>query len=472
MEEKDITNLLERYKQMLVSGKSMYFDADEYDDLAEYYEQLDDIEAARDVVDMGLKIHPNNEYLMQRYAKFLMYDSQYIAALNYLNSNFTSYDFEQYLLKIECLLNLGLYAEAYELTAEVLTDKETDIDVVLSELGFLYLESEYYDEAILYFEKSLEYNAENKDVLSDLVYTYESKNNFESAIRVCNLLLDVDPYSAEAWMMLGRLYSLTGDFEKAIDAFDFVSTIDGDDLNLLKLKAHCLVLAGRINEAIEVLLSCIALSLEEEYLYISLVDCYLSLEDYSKVLEVIGQSENLIGQTSISLAKKGYTYCLLGDVEKSISYINQALAKDDVSPEINIIAGELFSRLDMFAEARAAYEEVLTLRDDDVEVMGKLVSICVNQNNITDAIAFQNKILEMAPTTPNYEKLALLYLENGDRSSFELCVNSFDEASLISLFSIFYSEELVDFANVSREYLLNRLIEAYECRLLYKNMKH
>ena len=53
MAERDMSDLIARYEQMLVSGKSVYFDADEYDELAEYYDKLDDLDSARDIVVQG-----------------------------------------------------------------------------------------------------------------------------------------------------------------------------------------------------------------------------------------------------------------------------------------------------------------------------------------------------------------------------------------------------------------------------------
>ena len=467
----DILNLVERYKQMLKFGVSAYFDADEYDQLSEYFEGLEATDTAKEIVTLGLKIHPNNEYLMLRYAKFLVYDSLYVDAIDYLNSHFTSYEFEVYLLKIECFLNLSLYAEAYELTVEVLKDKETEMSIILSELGFLYAESEYYDEAILYLEKSLEYDSENNDVLSDLVYVYENKNDYISAIKSCNLWLDIDPYSAEAWMTLGRLYSVTEEFEKAIDAFDFVSTIEGEDLILLKLKAHCLVLAGRVNEAIDILIACIALAPDEEFLYMSLADCYFDNADYNQVLNIIDKYEGLNEETPVSLAKKAYAFLFLEDIDKAKELISKALSNDDNSYEVNMIGGEIYTKLNLLNEAKACYEKILELRDEDSSILFKLTSIYVQQNEIPKAILLLEKLLEIEPSSSTSRKLALLYLESGDKNRFESCLKSFENDELIAFHAMFYPNENVD-SILTREKLLKDLMNAYDSRSLYKGLRN
>ncbi len=471
MEERDITELLSRYEQMLLTGKSMYFDADEYDDLAEYYDELDDIETAREIVALGLSIHPDNEALMLRFGKYLVYDAKYTTALHYLNSRFSGYDFDLYLLKIECLLHLDLYAEAYELTAEVLKDEDTDLDVILSELGFLYVGAEYYDEAILYFEKSLEYDPTNMEVLNDLAYAYEVKSDFNSAIIVCNQILDADPYSIDNWIMLGKLYSLDGDFEKAIDAFDFALALDDTNISILKLKAHCLLLSERSEEAVKMLKECIDMSPEESFLYFSLAECYMSLEQYKDALKALWAYEGLVGETPESMANKSHAYLLLEQIDESVELIDKALKADSDSYDVNMIAGEVYLKLNILAGAEIFFKKALVLDEDSAdEVLEKLVAVYLRKDELLNAIECQEKLFEITESPESHEKLALLYMENGDKDNFDAAIESFDDESLFSVFSVFYPNDVLEIP--SRQSMLLRLNEAYECRLLYKNIKY
>lgn len=474
MAERDISDLIARYEQMLVSGKSVYFDADEYDELAEYYDKLDDLDSARDIVVQGLRIHPENERLMLKSARFMIYDGKYTEALYFLNTHFGTYDFEMYLMKIECLLNMGLYAEAYQLTSEVLNDDETELDIILSELGFLYLEAEYYDEAILYLEKSLEYDSSNREVLDDLAYGYEAKGDFESAIRICNKILDLDPYSLEGWLMLGKLHSLNGGYENAIDAFDFALTLDDRDLTALKLKAHCLVLSGRTEDAVEVLKQCLELYPEDDSIYLSLADSYMELELYDDMLVYIEAYEKYAGENTESVAKKAYAYLLKGDLEQARMFIDQILSTNPESFEANMIAGELNYRLDNMSEAETFYLKALSIHQSDTEdVLEKLVSVNVKQGNLVKAIDWQKRILGIDSSALALRRLALLYLEKGDKENYRMTLDSFSDEELESFYVLFYQDEDVEqIPEDRRSYLLNRLYEAFDCRLLYKNMKY
>ena len=473
MKKQELIDLLERYEHMLASGQSMYFDADQYDSLVEYYDRLDDLEKARSVVVAGLKIHPNNELLLLKNAKFFIYDAQYAKALEYLNTHFSAYDYDLYMLKVECYLHLGLYAEAHELTKEILDNDDVDLDLALYDLGMIYSEANYEKEAILYFEKSLEYNPENKDVLSDLAYAYEENEELDSAISIANSVLDLDPYNSEFWLFLGKMYIQTEDYEKAIDAFDFVSTIEGENVSYLKLKAHCLVLVDRIPEAIDVLLLCLEETPYDEYLYISLVDCFLNLERYDEVLIAVARFEkDLDEQNLVLLAKKAYAYCLLGNMEDALASIDAAIKQDLMNFDVNIAALDIYIKCQMYTEALQSCDRLLTEKDDDVEILEKGVNLSVKIHDYEQAIVFQKRIIEIESSDEALQKLALLYIENNNKEKFTELINSFDDTCLQSYFMLFYDKDVANVSSYARDFLIKQLLEAFNCRVLYKGIKY
>jgi len=473
MKEKDISGLIERYEQMLVSGKNIYFDADEFDELAEYYDKLDDIETAKEIVTLGLSIHPDNEQLMLRNARFMIYEGDYNAVLEYLDAHFNTYNFELYMLRIESLLQTGQYTEAYRLTTEVLEDDDTEKEAALSELGFLYVEAEYFDEAILYFEKSLEYDPTNKDVLNDLAYAYEAKGNFEASIRTSEKILDLDPYAFDTWLTLGKLYSLNEDYEKAIDAFDFALTMDDTNINVYKLKIHCLIMSDRTADAVDVLKQAIEITPDDKLLYLTLVDCYLNLDKPDEILQLLDEFEARFGQTAESYAKRAYALFMKNNTGEAEKLVKDILKNNPGSADIYTIIANLYFRMGKVKEAEKLYKKILTFEDGyNEDVLNKLVVINLNQNDIKAAIDYQNKIIELTDTSTARVKMGLLYLEAGDKPEFRAYADSLDNSDLSALLSIFYPDEQINLSNIDRTYILNRLDDVFDSRLLYKNIKY
>lgn len=472
MKEKDISDLISRYEHMLASGKNIYFDADEFDELAEYFEKDNEIETAKEIVNRGLMIHPDSETLILRHAAHLVFDSNYTAALEFLNKRIQSYNLDSFLLKTECFLHLGLYAEAHVLTKNILEQETDELDIALSELGAIYLDAEYYKEAILYLEKSLAYNNANLDVLNDLAYAYETQSDFESIIRVCEQILDIDPYSFNIWTVLGKSYSIEGEYEKAIDAFDFALTLDDNNISVLKLKIHCLMLSGRYDEAIKILQDITAIDVQNETLALSLIDCYISVEEYPSALEEIAKYEEIFGSSTESISKRAYIYFLMGKTDLAVETIGLIAENDIDVAETNIIVGEIYMQAGLLTKADYFLNRALSLKNkDNIEILEKLVSLYIKKEEIVRAIEYQKQIIAQGSSFATLEKLALLYMEGADRESFEMLLDTFSTQELVSFLRLFYPNEPTMPSGADRIYTLNRINDIYESRLLYKNLK-
>lgn len=473
MKEKDISELIKRYEQMVLSGRSIYFDAEEFGYLAEYYDIIDDIDSAKGIVEKGLLIHPNNYELMIKKAKFMLYERMYDEALVYMSQSFSVSDFDLVLLKIECLLQTNLYADACRLTNELLEDDTNEMDLIYAELGFLFIEADFFDDAISFFEQSLEYNPNNPEVLTELAYAYEIQCDFDAAIKTINKTLDIDPYSYEAWINIGKLYTLQEEYEKAIDAFDFASTVsDNPNQDVLKLKAHCLTLCERTEEAISLLNECLQENPEDESIYISLAECYLTMEQFDDMLTCLEKHQELKGETIEIIAKKAFAYLQKGNLETATELINKGLEQDEESDDLNIVAGELKFQQEDYKEAERFFLKAVEADIENETILDRLSLICIWRNDYEKATEYVERLLLLNPDSPIKMRLAILYFESGDKVKYNSLLESFTNEELKSLLNLFFSDKQFDLESITRETLLNRLNDARDCRQLFKNISY
>jgi len=117
----------------------MYFDADEFALLAEYYNAEGNNEEADDIIAEGLKMHPGNAELMLLKVKSLVFAGMYEEALDYMRQISDEDDVELPLLKIESLLQLDRYDEADALINKTLERDLTmdDLYYFITEVGYL-----------------------------------------------------------------------------------------------------------------------------------------------------------------------------------------------------------------------------------------------------------------------------------------------------------------------------------------------
>ncbi len=471
MPDKNILTLVNRYEEARESGKNPYFDADEFSELADYFDQQDDLDTAREIIDAGLDIHPGNMPLLIKKAKIVVYESDYKLALELL-SPISEYDFDLYLIKIECYLQLEQYKEAFKLSEELIEKEDNEsIDNVLAELGFLYVEADRFKEAILYFRESIKYNPDNIEVLSELAYAYEMLGQFDESITITNQILDIEPYTYEAWVNLGKLYSLKEEFEKAIDAFDFALTINDSDDTLLKMKAHCLSLCERAHEAIEIFNDLLEKDKDDTTLYFLLVECYESLELYDEALKCVEQYQEIEGDTNEVLSKQAYLYLQKDEYEKALSIVTKGLELAPYSLDLNVVAGEIEFKREHYKEAELYFLSVYPENKDNFHLVDRLALVSIKEEDYQQAAYYTEELLDIDPNNLAVkQRLALLYFEIGDKEHFNLILDQFTDKELLSLFELIYTPQSTGY--LDRDVLVAYLNKARETRTLFKNLKY
>lgn len=469
----DITSLLEKYENMRALGKNIYFDADEFALLADFYHSEGDVLEAELLIEQGLKMHPGSTELMTLKAKQLVLAGKYKEALGFMR-HLSEDDLDLPLLKIEALLHLSRFNEAEKLTNKVLTRDlpEEDYYYFMNEVGFLLNDVDKFDRAIAYLEEGLKINANNPDVIVDLAYAYEMKGDMEKAIEYNNMLLDIDPYSFDAWVNIGKLYSMNEQYDKAIDSFDFALTIREDDLSVLKMKALSMFLNDNVEEAILIFRKCLAASPDDEAFYDSLLEAYAAMEQYEEMMNLIDLKEKQVGSEGI-IVRRAFVYVSKGDFEMAKSTFSQIPEAEKDSLEYYMLEGELAFYDEDFVSAEAAYIKAALISEENEEILDKLANISVAQEKYKQAADYLEKLLEISPDFPTAKsRLALIRFEIGSKEPFDNIMQQFTDDELLELLSLIMGTDKSNFTDFTREKILTRLNEARENRILFKNIKY
>lgn len=469
----ELYSLIQRYEDAIANNRSIYFDADVFSDIADYYDKIGDLDSAKELINNALNIHPGNDLLQLKKAKLLVYEEQYTAALNILESISSGYDLDLYMVKTECLLQLERYEEANKYVTAILNNEKgnDDFNTTLADLGFLFSDVELYKNSAILLEKSLILNPENIDVLSDLAYAYEMLGNMEESINTINKILDIDSYNYDAWISLGKLYSLSDQYGKATEAFDFALTISDQDLNILKLKAHCLLLSDRPTEAILIFKDVLKRNPEDGSIYLLLSECYSSLGLFKEALLNLEFYKDIEGESFAYISKKASILLDMNKTIEALDLVQDAIEHDGRQIELLILSGDIKLSMENYASAQEDFKEAYILDSDNFDLIDKLAITAINLNEYQESIKYTKELLTVEPENKEIkQRLALLYLEIDDKENFNEILDSFSDEELMNLFKLFYQPQQPELFD--RELLIASLNDAREYRTLFKNIKH
>lgn len=289
MKKDDISRLLQRFLAAREEGKEPYFDADQLDELLDSFEESDDYMYYDEVLALGLKLHPGSTDLQIRKCKQLVYNSDYEEALVLMDNIAETDNQELNTLRLECYATMSQYAKVIEFIEELVSADCDYLEDIFEYIAPIFSDFEMIKEARDFIDRGLGLFPDNQVLKNELCYILETEGDLSKAIEVCNELIDKNPYSNEYWLTLGRLHSMIGDFDKAIEAFDFALTCDDSDMELKILKAYCLYMNDSFEKALEVYMEISADAEIRPRINPLMAECYIKLENYEKAYELLNE---------------------------------------------------------------------------------------------------------------------------------------------------------------------------------------
>jgi Flp pilus assembly protein TadD len=115
----------------------------------------------------------------------------------------------------------------------------------------------------------------------------------------------------------------------------------------------------------------------------------------------------------------GVLYTRIGDITNALFHHEKAVALAPASQTFKKnLAGILYSTAGRADDAISLYTALLKEFPDDVEVLGALALICIDNKRTDEAMIFLDRILELEPTNADARRLADLMRNGGDKDFF------------------------------------------------------
>ena len=268
-QSKDFKELLKSYEEQRAKGESIYLDADDFADIADYYLSIDQPNLSMETLNKGIAIHGDDEVLLIVLSAAYIYQRKYDEAeevLKHLDA--TNPDVKYQLAQIEYAKYhhvrkaekiwrewmkmengeepseahrrenyIHIISSLIELRRNDLGDKDFDVEAV----------RRWVREYIDIFSPLGEYD-------EDVLMADICREN-ELADLMCDVLtqvLEEQPYLPKGWANLALAQYMLQRYDQAIESCDFALAVKPDDMDAMLTKAHSLYSMGEKTMSIPV----------------------------------------------------------------------------------------------------------------------------------------------------------------------------------------------------------------------------
>ncbi len=235
-------------------------------------------------------------------------------------------------------------------------DRETH-----NRLGSLYAVEDRIDDAIAEFQKSLP----SREGYAGLVAAHERAGDLAQYVARIEATAQADPLDLRAWATAGQVRRLRHEYDRALEAFQHVVTLQPRSCDARVDIANALVDLGRIEPAITHLQACLQVDNNYYPAVVNMGEAYLEKNDPGRARPFLDRALTLKPQGSEALVDLGFMYDQKGDWKTAVSYYTKATLADPLRPEAYVDLGYDYNEHRLFTLAEAAYLKGLSVAQND-----------------------------------------------------------------------------------------------------------
>ena len=278
-----IENVLGRYISMLENRTSVYFEAEDLILLAEYFSGRENWERMAEVIDFGLKLHPDNIDLLLYKCQALIADQQEDDAARLLDTIPDANDFEVLLMRGKLAILQDMEYKAQEAFEQLYLQEETLTTLLAIVTTCIDCEEEVL--ARHWLESALEQYPDHREVLevaADFDMTFGSEKDVRQKLQQ---LIDEYPYDIHYWIQMAESYCESGLYEKARETLEFALAIDEKSPRVLHLMGNCCMDMDDLPSAVVCFQRLEQTDADKTLAWLSLSHCYFLLQAYAPCID-------------------------------------------------------------------------------------------------------------------------------------------------------------------------------------------
>jgi len=273
------------------------------------------------------------------------------------------------LLRAEAFASLGLFDHALAILDPLKKDSNgPELSDIYLTIALIHEYQEDYECMFYALHTALEEDPGNTEALRKMWYCMEVSKKYEESILLHLAVIDEAPYTDLAWYNLAHAYAYLGQYEEAVDAFEFAFVINPSFEFAYRDCAEICFETKRFEKA---------------------------LDYYKDVLDKFEADQDLY-------LRIGQCYQHLGQLSMAKYFLNTALQLDPLNDEVFFHLGECHALENKWEEAIAAYKAAIHIEDKREEYFSGLAEVYYQQGKWEKAQRAFEKATEIAPESTQY----------------------------------------------------------------------
>jgi tetratricopeptide (TPR) repeat protein len=267
-----------------------------------------------------------------------------------------------------------------------------------------------YSVAVKYLLLAFHYNKKNILVLFDLALSYDKLGDPSKSLMYYRQYLDIDPFAEHVWNNLGLIYTRTGVFDMACEAYDFSICINPQFLPAYFCKADMFILSNRIKDAIDVYNELLSEDNCNTKALCDMGKCYIQIGDFLEALRLFKLSIDISSEYADAWYGIAIVYYRQRRYTPSINSLKKAIDLDPDNSDHWSMLGEVFNKTRKLNKAIDAYTRATELNPGDFDSRLACAQVLFKKRRIHEAIYLLMRIYEIEPDNAlvNY-RLAAYY---------------------------------------------------------------
>ncbi|MDX1940492.1 MAG: tetratricopeptide repeat protein [Saprospiraceae bacterium] len=384
-----ILDLITEYEASVESGVELFLDEKTYLQLIEYYENEDQPDKALEATDHALGKHSYSIDFYLKKAQILIDIHQETLALQVLEKAafIAPAEPEITLLRAEAMAHIGLHEEAFDLLNDLKTDANNELlcEIFVCE-ALIYEVLEEYERVFYALKTALLENPRHQEALERIWLCVETTKKYEESIKLHREILDIDPYSYLAWYNLGHAQAYLGNYEEAIEAYEYAYIINQKFEFAYR---DCAELCFEIKKYLKALNCYTELSEHvdtDSDVYFCIGQCYQQLKDYNAARSYYTQTLQADPLNDEVLYFIGECYAEEGKWKSALRYYKRAIRIEDAREEYYAAIGEAYFELGDIEKAETNFKAAIDLAPDQVEFCIQYTGFLIEIDRVEDAL--------------------------------------------------------------------------------------